>query len=34
MVPVIRDADRKGLWQIASEISDLAGRAAGAQDQA
>jgi pyruvate dehydrogenase E2 component (dihydrolipoamide acetyltransferase) len=28
MVPVIRDVDRKGLWQIASEISDLAGRAA------
>ena len=28
MVPVIRNADRKGLWQIASEISDLAGRAA------
>lgn len=27
MVPVIRDADRKGLWQIASEITDLAGRA-------
>lgn len=27
MVPVIRDADRKGLWQIAAEISDLAGRA-------
>jgi pyruvate/2-oxoglutarate dehydrogenase complex dihydrolipoamide acyltransferase (E2) component len=27
MVPVIRDADRKGLWQIASEIADLAGRA-------
>jgi pyruvate/2-oxoglutarate dehydrogenase complex dihydrolipoamide acyltransferase (E2) component len=33
MVPVIRDADRKGLWQIASEIADLAGRAAGAQDR-
>ena len=28
MVPVVRDVDRKGLWQIASEISDLAGRAA------
>jgi len=27
MVPVIRDADKKGLWQIAKEISDLAGRA-------
>lgn len=27
MVPVIRDADRKGLWQIASEIADLASRA-------
>ncbi|WP_394690572.1 2-oxo acid dehydrogenase subunit E2 [Hoeflea sp.] len=27
MVPVIRDVDRKGLWQIAGEISDLAGRA-------
>lgn len=27
MVPVIRDADRKGLWTIAAEISDLAGRA-------
>lgn len=27
MVPVIRDADTKGLWQIASEIADLAGRA-------
>lgn len=27
MVPVIRDADRKGLWQIAGEISDLAARA-------
>ncbi|TRD23208.1 2-oxo acid dehydrogenase subunit E2 [Palleronia caenipelagi] len=27
MVPVIRDADRKGLWQIAGEIADLAGRA-------
>jgi len=24
MVPVIRDADHKGLWQIAAEISDLA----------
>ncbi len=28
MVPVIRDVDRKGLWQIAGEISDLAERAA------
>ena len=27
MVPVIRDADRKGLWQIAAEIADLADRA-------
>lgn len=27
MVPVIRDADRKGLWAIAAEITDLAGRA-------
>lgn len=27
MVPVIRDADTKGLWQIAAEISDLAGHA-------
>jgi pyruvate dehydrogenase E2 component (dihydrolipoamide acetyltransferase) len=27
MVPVIRDVDRKGLWQIASEIADLASRA-------
>ena len=27
MVPVIHDADRKGLWAIAAEISDLAGRA-------
>lgn len=27
MVPVIRDADTKGLWQIAAEITDLAGRA-------
>lgn len=27
MVPVIRDADTKGLWQIAAEISDLAKRA-------
>lgn len=27
MVPVIRDADRKGLWTIAEEISDLVGRA-------
>ncbi len=27
MVPVIRNADRKGLWQIAAEITDLAARA-------
>lgn len=27
MVPVIRDADRKGLWQIAAEVEDLATRA-------
>jgi pyruvate/2-oxoglutarate dehydrogenase complex dihydrolipoamide acyltransferase (E2) component len=27
MVPVIRDADRKGLWQIATEVTDLAKRA-------
>jgi len=27
MVPVIRDADRKGLWRIAGEIADLARRA-------
>jgi len=27
MVPVIRDADAKGLWQIAGEITDLATRA-------
>lgn len=27
MVPVIRDADRKGLWSIAAEIADLAARA-------
>ncbi len=27
MVPVIRDADRKGLWQLSAEISDLAARA-------
>lgn len=27
MVPVIRDADRKGLWQIARDIADLAARA-------
>jgi pyruvate dehydrogenase E2 component (dihydrolipoamide acetyltransferase) len=27
MVPVIRDADRKGLWEIAAEIADLAARA-------
>lgn len=27
MVPVIRNADRKGLWRIAAEIADLAARA-------
>jgi pyruvate dehydrogenase E2 component (dihydrolipoamide acetyltransferase) len=27
VVPVIRDADRKGLWEIAREIGDLAARA-------
>lgn len=27
MVPVIRDADRKGLWQIGAEIADLAAKA-------
>ncbi|SDX59021.1 2-oxo acid dehydrogenase subunit E2 [Roseicitreum antarcticum] len=27
MVPVIRNADQKGLWQIAAEIADLASRA-------
>lgn len=27
MVPVIRNADRKGLWQIAEEIAELAARA-------
>lgn len=27
MVPAIRNADRKGLWEIAAEISDLASRA-------
>ena len=27
MVPVIRDADRKGLWALGAEIADLAGRA-------
>lgn len=27
MVPVIRDADKKGLWQIGAEITDLASRA-------
>lgn len=27
MVPVLRDADRKGLWQIGAEIADLASRA-------
>lgn len=28
MVPVVRAADRKGLWQIAADIADLAARAA------
>jgi pyruvate/2-oxoglutarate dehydrogenase complex dihydrolipoamide acyltransferase (E2) component len=27
MVPVIRNADRKGLWQIAQEVAELAARA-------
>lgn len=27
MVPVLRDVDRKGLWQVAAEITDLASRA-------
>lgn len=27
MVPVIRDADKKGLWRIATDIADLAARA-------
>ena len=27
MVPVVRDLDRKGLWQTATEIADLASRA-------
>ncbi|WP_439122785.1 2-oxo acid dehydrogenase subunit E2 [Marivita sp.] len=27
MVPVVRDADSKGLWQIGAEIADLAARA-------
>ncbi|WP_212524200.1 2-oxo acid dehydrogenase subunit E2 [Actibacterium sp. MT2.3-13A] len=27
MVPVIRDVDKKGLWQVAAEIADLASRA-------
>lgn len=27
MVPVIRDADKKGLWQIAADITNLASRA-------
>ncbi|AXI45829.1 dihydrolipoamide acetyltransferase [Sulfitobacter sp. SK012] len=27
MVPVLRDVDRKGLWQIAADIADLASRA-------
>ncbi|WP_305985947.1 2-oxo acid dehydrogenase subunit E2 [Roseibium sp. MMSF_3544] len=29
MVPVVRDADKKGLWQIAGDIADLAVRAQG-----
>ncbi|OWY08986.1 dihydrolipoamide acetyltransferase [Thioclava sp. F42-5] len=29
MVPVIRDADRKGLWEIAAEITDLSRKAQG-----
>jgi len=29
MVPVLRDVDKKGLWQIAAEITDLASRAQG-----
>lgn len=27
MVPVVRDVEKKGIWQIASEINDLASRA-------
>ena len=27
MVPVIRNADRKGLWELSAEIADLAARA-------
>lgn len=27
VVPVLRDADRKGLWQIAADLADLSGRA-------
>lgn len=27
VVPVVRDADRKGVWRLASEIADLASRA-------
>ena len=27
MVPVIRDANRKGMWRIAAEVADLAARA-------
>lgn len=27
LVPVIRDVDRKGIWQLAAEIADLAARA-------
>lgn len=29
LVPVIRNADRMGLWQIAADIADLSGRAQG-----
>ena len=27
MVPVVRDVDKKGLYELASEVSELAGRA-------
>ncbi len=27
VVPAVRDADRKGVWRIAAEIAELAGRA-------
>jgi len=27
MVPVIRDADQKGIWEIAAEASELADKA-------